>query len=383
MDLSIPRETQEILESLGRFIADEVLPLEEKFLKEDEVPHQEHMKVRGRARDQGFYGAFMPQAVGGKGLGILDTCLLVEEIFKQGCERFGEDIYGGIGGPHPALMELSAFQKEKYLLPLMNADMTCCFALTEPGAGSDISAQETSANRDGVNYILNGRKFLITNAPFADLAVISAVTDPEKGTKGGLSCFLVDRKSRGYSVKAQDTIMRDGMQGEIILQDCHVPAENLIREQGAGYNLIMEWIEFERVMLAAGCVGLSQRLLDMSIKHSMRRVQFKEQLSRHQAIQMMLADMATELSGSRMMLYDIAWRMDQGQKLSRQVCMLKLFTTEMTGKAADTAFQIHGGRAALREMPLERIFRRTRLLRLILGTSEIQRMIIARDLLHK
>ena len=379
--MRIDKETEEILEKLRRFIADEIQPLENKYLSEDFIPHPEHMKVRRLSKEAGFYSAYMPEDIGGRGLKILDTCLVVEEIFKLGCERFGEDIYGGIGGPHPVLAEISRAQIDKYLMPLMRAEKTICFALTEPGAGSDISAQETFAKKNRGMYLLKGRKFLITNAVNADFAVISAVTDPDKGLKAGLSCFIVEKQSPGYSVNVQDTLMRDGMQGEIILDDVEVPAENLLIEEGAGYKIIQDWIAFERMLLSATCVGVAQRLLDLCLSHSLTRVQFKEPLSKQQAIQIMLADMATELCHARMMLYQIAWRMDQKEKLSSEISILKLFATEMAGRAADTAFQIFAGRASLRQFPIERIFRRTRLFRLMLGTSEIQRMLIARSLL--
>ena len=382
MDFTIPTELEQLRDSLKRFIEREIVPLEEKYKMEDVVPEEEHKKVRKRARELGFYGIHLPEDVGGGGLSNLGYVLLVEEIGRNRTDRFYSDIIGGAGGPTPMLLACNEEQKKKYLIPLVEGDITTCFCLTEPGAGSDASSIRTTAVKKNGKYVINGRKHFISNAPYADFAMVFAVTDKEKRAKGGITCFLVDMDTPGIDVKIMKSMLRDDVQGDVTFEDVEVPQENILGKLGYGFAQAMQWIAFGRLTIAAICVGLMERVLKMSVQYAKQRVQFGKPIAERQAIQWMLADMATDLYGTKNMLYNSAWRLDRGEDILIETSMLKVFATEAASKAVDNALQIHGGMGYMREHPLERIYRRVRVLRIVEGTSEIQRWIIARGLLR-
>jgi acyl-CoA dehydrogenase len=263
----------------------------------------------------------------------------------------------------------------------MKADKSCCFALTEPNAGSDVSMMQTRAEKKNGRYILNGFKHFSSNAPYADFAIVFAYTDKSKGLRGGVTCFLVDMDLPGITVRIQESMLRDKMQGEITFEDVEVGEENVLGKEGQGFAPAMEWIGLGRLIVAANCVGTTERLLRMSAEYASQRIQFGKPIASRQAIQWMLADMQTELLGARYMLYDAAWRADKGEDIRTRTSLVKAFASEVVGRAADMALQIHGGTGYMREHPIERIYRRARVLRIVEGTSEIQRWMVARALL--
>ncbi len=385
MEFTIPEELRTLRDSLRRFLQREIIPLEESYrqgkILPDTVPFEEHLKVRRRSREVGFYGIAMPEEVGGGGISNVGMALLNEELGVQPVDIFYSCIFGGAGGPTPILTACTAEQRVEFLDPLMRVEKSCCFGLTEPEAGSDAASIRSTAVRDGDYYILNGQKHFISNAPYADFGMIFAVTDKDKRAKGGITCFLVDMKSPGVTVKVQDTMLRDDLQGEIFFEDVRVPVKNVLGRLGYGFAAAMEWIAHGRMSLGATAVGITQRVLDMSVQYAKQRVQFGKPISHRQAIQWKLADMATQLYAARMMVYHAAWKLDQREETHRDTSMVKVFCTETCFQAVDTAIQIHGGMGYMRELPLERIFRRIRAWRIVEGTSEIQRWIIARSLL--
>ena len=382
MDFVIPEETRQLCDAVRRFVDRDMRPLDEQIKGEDVTPPELIQEARQRGVAAGFYGMFMPEDVGGGGLDILSTAILFEDIARQGT-RMTRFALGAHGGPTPMLLACNDEQREEFLMPVMRAEKTNCFALTEPGAGSDAAALQTTAVKDGDNYILNGVKHFITNAPYADFAMVYAVTDKKLGARGGVSCFLVEKDTPGFSVaRIQKTMAGDELQAELALEDCVVPANNILGEVGQGFLLAMQWIGHGRLLIGAMCVGVADFLLKLSTDYAKQRVQFGKPIASKQAIQWMLADTATEIYAARMMLYNAAWKAAQGENVIKETSMVKLYATEMVNRVADRALQIHGGMGYMREFPIERIFREVRVLRIVEGTSEIQRFIISRFLLN-
>ncbi len=382
MNFEIPEETRQLRDALRRFIEKEIRPLDEQVREQDDIPLDLITEARRRGVAAGFYGMFMPEEVGGGGLSILPTTLVFEDIAMQG-SRMARFALGAHGGPTPILLACNEEQRERFLMPVMRGEKTNCFALTEPGAGSDAAAIQTTAVKDGDKYVINGVKHFITNGPYADFAMVYAITDKELGARGGVTCFLVEKGTPGFSVaRVQETMAGDNLQAELAFEDCVVPEKNILGEPGQGFLLAMRWIGHGRLLIGAMCVGVSELLLRMSTDYAKQREQFGKPISSKQAIQWMLSDSATEIYAGRMMLYNAAWKADQGENIIKETSMVKLYATEMVNRIADRALQIHGGMGYMREFPIERIFREVRVLRIVEGTSEIQRFIISRFLLN-
>jgi len=380
MDFTIPEEIEMLRQSLRKFIEKEVIPMEEKadFDPDDGPPQELLKKVRKRAYELGFWAIDLPEEHGGGGLNTLGTCILREEVSKY-FSSLTQGIFGGPEGPSKILLAGTDEQIKKYLIPVIQADQTCCFALTEPNAGSDAAAIETSAVKDGDEWVINGMKHFITNGPNADYAIVFAANDKEKRGRGGITCFLVDKGTPGFSLgRIQHTMGGGEAQCELIFEDCRVPNENVLGDVGMGFIAAMTFLGGGRLTIAAGAVGMTERLLKASTEYAKQRVQFGKPIATKQAIQWMLADIATELFAARSMVYNTAWRIDQGEMAVKEMAMCKLYATELVGRAADVAMQIHGGMGYMKDMPIERVYRGVRALRIVEGTSEIQRFIIAR-----
>jgi acyl-CoA dehydrogenase len=388
VDFSIPDEYRELLKSFRSFLDREVAPVEDRFrtqIQEDEFTGQmkeEGLGLRRKSAGLGFYAAHMPESVGGWGLSNLGYTLLVEEGGKSGL-RFASFVLGPPNpeAPTPILMELASHLHAKYVEPLVRAETTMCFALTEPEAGSDAQSIRTTARLEGDEWILNGRKHFITNGAHADVAVVFAVTDPEKRAGGGITALLVERDAPGFVVgRKQKTLAGDTNQAELIFEDCRVPKENVVGEVGFGFQSAMKFLNGGRAYIGALCVGIADYLVRICTEFAKERQTFGKPIGKYQAIQWMLADSALEVHAARLMTYHLAWLVDQGEYPIKESSMVKLNNTEMVNRVADRAVQIYGGMGLLTEGPVERIFRWVRMLRIVEGTSEIQRMIIARSL---
>ncbi len=388
MDFSIPDEYQDLLASFRAFLMREVRPVEEQYavqLQDDaftEEMRQAGLALRRASAGLGFYGAHMPGSVGGWGLSNLGYTLLVEEGGKSGL-RFASFVLGPPNpeAPTPLLMELPAHLHPKYVEPLVRAETTMCFALTEPEAGSDAQAIRTTARLEGDEWIMNGRKHFITNGAHADVAVVFAVTDPERRADGGITALLVERDAPGFIVgRNQKTLAGDTNQAELIFEDCRVPKENVIGEIGYGFQSAMRFLNGGRAYIGALCVGIADYLVRICTEYAKDRKTFGKPIGKYQAVQWMLADSALELHAARLMTYHLAWLVDRGEYPIKESSMVKLNNTEMVNRVADRAVQIYGGVGLLTEGPVERIFRWVRMLRIVEGTSEIQRLVIARSL---
>jgi acyl-CoA dehydrogenase len=388
VDFSIPDEYQELLSSFRSFLNREVRPVEDRYrtqLQEDELTHEMKeagLALRRASAELGFYAAHMPESVGGSGLSNLGYTLLVEEGGKSGL-RFASFVLGPPNpeAPTPILMELPQRLHAKYVEPLVRAETTMCFALTEPEAGSDAQAIRTTARLEGSEWVVNGRKHFITNGAHADVAVVFAVTDAERRAGGGITALLVERDAPGFVVgRNQKTLAGDTNQAELIFEDCRVPKENVIGEVGYGFQSAMKFLNGGRAFIGALCVGIADYLLRICTEYAQDRQTFGKPIGKYQAVQWMLADSALEVHAARLMTYHLAWLVDRGEYPIKESSMVKLNNTEMVNRVADRAVQIYGGMGLLTEGPVERIFRWVRMLRIVEGTSEIQRLIIARSL---
>ena len=375
MNFDLPEELRLLREMVREFVQQELLPHEELVEALDDVPPELLKELRVKARDLGLLGLTIPKECGGAGMGLLANCVLREELGRASLA-----MSYAVRGPAPILSMGTPAQIEKYLVPCLRAEKRDCFALTEPNAGSDASAIETSAEQDGEDFILNGNKIFITDGIKADFTIVFAVTDKEKRARGGVTAFLVDKGTPGF--QAGQKFQKMGWRGtdlsELVFQNCRVFNTQVLGEIGQGFRLAMEWIDVGRLGIAAAAVGTAERLLEMAKGYASERVTFGKPLADRQAIQWMIADSAMEIRAARLLTYQAAAEGDRGCETRQAAAMAKLYATEMVGRVADRALQIHGGMGYMKDLPIERMYRDVRYNRIGEGTSEILRHLIAR-----
>ncbi len=368
-------------DTVRRFVKNDLEPISRQVEEQDQIPEPIVQKMR----ELGLFGLSIPEEYGGLGISTLGECVLMEEFGSVNISfRTRIATNNGIGS-QGILIDGTPEQKQKYLPRLAGGEWTGVFALTEPEAGSDAANLQTQAVKDGDIYRLNGLKRYITNGDVAQVATVMAVTDKAQGARG-VTAFIVEKGFPGFSVGQIDRRM--GFRGintcELVFKDCQVPAKNIIGgQEGKGFATAMKVLDKGRITVSAICVGTAQYCLDLSTAYSKQRVQFGKPISANQAIQWMLADMAISIYAGRQMVYHTADCRDQKQRVTQQAAMTKVFCTEMVNRVADSALQIHGGMGYMKESPIERIYRDVRLTRIFEGTSEVQRMIIARELLKE
>ena len=380
MDFSIPDDLKDLRNAVRDFVYNEIIPAEPQIEEENAVPAELMQKMR----DMGLFGLTIPKQYGGLGIGPIGYTLISEEFGKaHSAIRSLVGISNGIGS-RGLVLSGSNEQKDKYLPGLASGELIAAFAVSEPDAGSDVSSIRTNAKLDGQRYLLNGSKHFITNGPIADIFTVLAITDRDKGSRGGMSVFLVEKDTPGFSVgRIQETMGSRGcLRSELVFEDCVVPIENVIGGEGKGFGLIMSCLAEGRISYAAFCVGTAQRLLDMSIEYAKQRVQFGRPIAEFQAIQHMLAEMATSIHTARTSTWYAAWKCELGEECNQEASMAKLYASEAAGRVADSAVQIHGAMGYARDLAVERLYRDVRLYRIAEGTSEIQKNLIARNLLR-
>ncbi|MDH4374882.1 MAG: acyl-CoA dehydrogenase family protein [Ramlibacter sp.] len=379
MQLEITPELAQLRPVLRRF-TDEVLePIALEIDRTGAVPAQTVPLLR----QQGYLGMRLPQAFGGGGLDLSTYCLALEEFSRS--HRIFTLILDGSSGLNPLAIATfgSEAQQQKYVGALARGEMTASFALTEPEAGSDSQAMRTRAVKCEGGWRLNGRKHWISGAHAADVVLVMAVNDPQLRARGGITAFLVDKGTPGFLVTRVDTtIGSEAIKlAELTFEDCFVPDSAVLGEVGQGFKIAMHSLTHGRLGVATSCLGAADRLLEMSTEHARNRNTFGKPLAERQAIQWMLADSATELATTRAFVYETLRRVDAGEDVGSAASMCKLAASEMVGRVADRAVQIHGGMGLVRQFPVERFYRDVRHYRVGEGASEIHRMLIARDLL--
>lgn len=379
MDFELTEEQLLVKQTAANFAEKEVKPVATRMDHDGTYP----LELVRRLGELGFLGMSVPQLFGGSGMDLVSYVLAMEEISKAWASlSVVMSVHNSLVCA-PLLRFGTPAQQEKYLASLVRGERLGCYALTESGAGSDAGAIQTRATRSGDEYVLNGQKIFTTNGSRADLAIVYAVTDPHQGKKG-ISAFLVEKNSPGFLVgKLEDKLgLRSSETASLTFEDCHVPQTNRLGAEGEGFRIALETLDGGRIGIAAQSLGIAQACLDESLLHAQERRQFGRPIASFQAIQWMLADTATELEAARLLTYRAAWLAQQGNKVTKEAAMAKVFASEAANRIAYRAIQIFGGYGFIKEFPVERFFRDARITTLYEGTSEIQRLVIARALLH-
>ena len=378
MHFELSDEHQLIQKTAREFAEAEVKPRAAEIDRTSEFPRDTIKK----AAELGFLGVYIPEEYGGAGLDHIAYSIIIEEISRV-CASTGVilSVCNTLFND-PILRFGNKEQKKKYVAPHARGEKIGCYCLTEPQAGSDAGNQKTTATRDGDHYILNGTKIWVTNGTAADTAIVYAVTNPAKGPKG-ISCFIVETGFPGWKQLREEEKLGINATGtaQIQLEDCRVPAENLIGEENKGFPIALRTLDDGRVGIAAQAVGIAQGAFDESVAYSKERKQFGKTISSFQAIQFMLSDMATEIEAARLLLRRAAWLQDNAERYSLEASVAKLYASEMSHRVCHKAIQIHGGMGYSRDYPVERFYRDQRITEIYEGTSEVQRMVIARNLL--
>ncbi|PYZ92983.1 acyl-CoA dehydrogenase [Salipaludibacillus keqinensis] len=377
MDFSLNEDIQFLKRNIREFVKNEVDPFAMEIEEKDEIPH----KIIAMSKEMGLFGLSIPEEYGGLGIGMVGKCALYEEVGKT------HNGYTTLIGAHTGIGTVGIVdmgneeQKKKYLPAMARGEKIGAFALTEPSAGSHATNLKTTAVRQGDKFILNGSKHYITNATVADVFTVMAITNPEKGAKG-ITSFIVEKDFPGFKVGAVEKKMglKGSQSAELFFEDCEVPIENVLGEEGQGYVNALKILANGRAGLAARNLGSCQKLIDMSMEFVEERKQFNVPIIEHQAVAHMLAEMAMDTEALRSFTYRVAWMVDQGQKVIKEAAMLKLFGSEVYQRVADKAVQVHGGIGYISEYPIERYFRDARITRIYEGTSEIQKNIISGQL---
>ena len=386
--LNIPEELIELRSTLRDFIDREVRPLEESHRQEIqetgtfESAKEERLKLRKRSADLGFWTLHMPEDVGGGGLTYLGQVLLHEEASRHGLilAQF-ESIFPVVTGPTPIYLDCTEGQREKYLFPLMSADKVTCFALTEPGAGSDAVRIQTRATRAEGGWVINGRKHFITGGESAHFALVFAVTDPQLRAQGGITAFFVDADTPGYSVtRVQRTMSPYQNPVELTFDDVAVPDSSVLGKVGYGFYSAVRGINGARLQIAASALGTAQHLLDRMLDYANQRVAFGAPIGKNQYVQGMIVDSFAELEQARLLVYQCASKIDDGADGRQAAALAKMVATEMVGRVADRCIQVHGGNGFMTELGIETWYRDVRAMRLYEGTGEILRTNVAKTL---
>jgi acyl-CoA dehydrogenase len=371
----------QLVDTIGRFVRERLIPAEQSVAENDAIPED----IAQEMKEMGLFGLSIPEEYGGLGLTMEEEALVAFEIghtspaFRS---LFGTN--NGIGA-QGLLIDGTEEQKRKYVPKLATGEVISSFCLTEPDAGSDAASLKTRAEKDGDFYVLNGTKRFITNGPEANLYTVMARTDPNTKGAGGITAFIVEGDSPGLIRGKADAKM--GQKGahtcDITFDNCRVPAENIIGgKEGVGFKTAMKVLDRGRLHISAVCVGVAQRLIEDALRYAMERKQFGQPLAEHQLIQAMLADSRTEAFAGRSMVLEAARAKDAGKNVSLDASCCKLFCAEMVGRVADRAVQIHGGSGYMAEYAVERFYRDVRLFRIYEGTTQIQQIVIARNMVR-
>ncbi len=374
MDFTLSDETIEMKKMIKHFIDNMVDPKADLIEKNDSIPED----IMQLSREMGLFGLSIPERYGGLGLDMVGKCAIYEELGRT------HNGYTTIIGAHTGIGSVGIVemgnerQKQKYLSKMATGELIGAFALTEPEAGSNAAAIKTRAVRKGDCYLINGSKHYITNASIAGLFTVMAVSNPAEGSKG-ITSFLIEAGTKGMTIGKKEEKM--GLRGshsfEIFFEDCEVPADQILGQEGMGYVNALKILANGRVGMAARNLGSCQKLFELSVQYAFERHQFGKPIFEQQIIQHYLADMALEIESLRALTYKVAWMVDQGKNVVKEAAMSKLQGSEIFNRIADKAVQIHGGLGYMKGYPIERFYRDARVTKIYEGTSEIQKNIIA------
>ncbi len=375
-----PETFNSFLDAITRFVKEELVPAEFEVAEADRIPD----RIANSMKEMGLFGLTIPEEYGGLGVTMEEEALIMIEMGKTSPafrSLFGSTV--GIGS-QGILMDGTEEQKKAYLPKFASGELIASFALTEPDAGSDAASIRTTAIRDGDHYVINGTKRYITNAPIADVLTLMARTDPSNKGASGVSAFVVETNLPGITIGSPDKKM--GQQGaqiaDVIFEDCRVPASQVIGlKEGQGFKTAMKVLEKGRIHIAAICVGVAERMLEDALRYAIDRKQFGQPIAEFQLVQAMLADSKAEIYAAKCMVLDAARQRDEGKSVSTEASCCKMFASEMCGRVADRAVQIFGGAGYLAEYGIERFYRDVRIFRLYEGTTQIQQLVIAKNMI--
>jgi acyl-CoA dehydrogenase len=377
----LPEELVALREQVRRFVRDEIIPLEQRLDPDaPEIPDDDYARLSAKTKAAGLWCLGVPEKFGGGGLDTFSMSVLLEEmsqhrmgLYNPGCGVFGRP-------PAPFIFGGNREQIERYAIPAIRDGHLTFFAITEPSGGSDpAGAIQTTAVKRGDHWVLNGTKIFISRAHVGEWGVVFARSDRTKG-RAGISAFIVEKGTPGFTARPIRTIRTAAVPCEVALEDCRVPLENLVGEEGSGLNLALGGLVRQRFPYAACNLGVAVAAHRMAVAHAKQRSTFGVPLSQRQAIQWMLVDAEVEMRAARWLIWEGAWKADRGEDAKVEASIAKLYSSEVLGRTVDAAVQIHGGYGVAKEFPLERWYREARVRRIGEGPSEVQRMVIARAL---
>ena len=380
---TMPDELRLLGEQIRRFVQEEIIPLERQVDPDaPDLPDEDFARLSAKTKAAGLWALGAPEQYGGGGLDTFSMCVALEEmsqhrmgLYNPGCGVFGRY-------PPPAIWAGSKAQIEKYAVPTIRDGVKTFFAITEPSGGSDpAGAIQTRAEKRGDHWVLNGRKVFISRAHNAPWGIVFARTDKGKG-RAGISCFILEKGTPGFTATPIRTIRTSAIPNDVVFEDCEIPAENLIGQEGQGLDLAFDLLVKNRFPYSACNLGIAVAAYKMAVEHAKHRSTFGSPLSQRQAIQWMLADALVEIRATRWLIWEGAWKADRGEDARMEASIAKLYSSEALGRVIDRAVQIHGGYGVSKEFPLERWYREARIRRIGEGPSEVHRMVIARNLLR-
>ena len=379
MNFGLTEEQQLVVKTVRSFVERELIPLEDEVERAGTVPIETGRQIQEKVKALGFYAPNIPEAFGGGGLDTLTFALLEREL---GRTSWALAVWWG--RPSNILCAGTEEQRERYLRPCVTGEKIDALALSEPDAGSDVRGMRCRARRDGDDWVVNGTKHFISHADVADFVIVFATTGADRTGRNRITCFLVDRGSRGFEVRpGYHSVSYRGYHNCILhFDECRVPSSQVLGEEGQGFEIANTWLRATRLTVAATCVGKARRAFELAVNHAARRRQFGSPIGKFQGVAFQLADMVTEIDAADYLTLAAAWRLDQELPADREIAQAKLYASEMLGRVSDGALQVFGGMGLMGELPLERLWRDARVERIWDGTSEIQRHIIARDLLR-
>ncbi|MDH3595469.1 MAG: acyl-CoA dehydrogenase family protein [Rhodospirillales bacterium] len=382
MDFALSTEQQMLVESLRAFVEQELYPYEEEVEEAGAVRPELIEQIKRRAIELGFYAANMPEELGGGGLDNVSMALLDREL-----GRASYALQYIVARSSNILRACTPEQAESYLLPTVRGERLECLAMTEPGAGSDLRSMKCRAERDGDDYVINGTKHFISHADLADYVILFAASGEEAGPRGPrkkITAFLIDKGTPGFEVRpGYRSVSLRGYHNCILnFDDCRVPLSQVLGEEHKGFDVANEWLAATRLQVAAICVGRARRAMEMAVEWAAGRKQFGQTIGKFQGTSFKLADMTVGIEAAELLTFKAAWKLDQGTMTDSDAAIAKLHATEVLSRVTDEALQIYGGMGLMAELPLERLWRDSRVERIWEGTSEIQRHIISRALLR-
>ena len=386
MTIDVAEEHRMIIDLVEKFVDNELMPLERAVMEREasgepvSLIKEEEATLLAKCKELGLWALDAPEPLGGAELPTT-VMLAIQERLRRTVTPF---IFPPDSPNLHMLMDVATSeQKEKYLRPYAQGEMKSCIAISEPGAGGDPAQMRTRAVREGDGWLINGRKIWVSNVPSADFVILMAVTDPDKGARGGITAFVVDKGTAGFNVEREIPMLGGARTYELAIEDLHLKDSQVLGEVGQGFALMQKRLTVRRLAMGAMCVGIASRALQMMCEHTQQRETFGQKLSDRQAIQWWIADAATKIHAARLMVMDAGQKQDRGEDVRTVASMVKVFATEMATEIVDQAMQSFGALGMAREMPFSIMSQRLRLTRVYEGPSEVHRMVIARRTLKE